>query len=834
MSSRLLCMENVNKKSKTKQGLLYLLLFVAMTVIYAITSYFAMKYLQNNGEYPTGVDTLCHIYKGDVLYKSILKGNYWPAYDPLWYNGVEMLRYWAPLPVFCLAACQWLAAGNPIGGFVIFVGISCFLASMSWLYVGFRLKRPVLGSFLGLLWFFIPNNLIAMFYEGNLPRTICMIFLPLLLYRITDFYENKRVSDLPAISVLFALISLCHSGYAGMILISLLVYMVVRGIICKEYRTGVHTLIALILGYMLIGIWLVPSLIGGITSTDSSEIMAEFFQDMWLTINPVARLSIGNINFYFGMATLLLALFGMFLTKKKDMPGFITGILILLGTSNTAYIILSKAPGGQYLWMLRFISIGVCMVLFSFLNWKTLRRGWIVLFCALMLLDTIPSLKLIYKEQTGKTPEERMAEYEEWTLLTEAKADTEQRLALVDESVMDAMSAYLLTGFGKQVATSYGAAWQSSVTATNFKQIDRSLEEGNYLYLFDRCLDMGNDTVVARMDLVDNLNEHPATEMDAAAEAVGYELIRENGLYRYYKLKNSGSFGHITKYEGIAIGTGAPTIARFFPMFKEVDTTKIDDLTFEELSQYRVIYIDGFTYNDRAMAEELVKKLADAGVRIIIEADGIPEDRRTQNQSFMGVICNPISFSQGYPLLDTVDGELDTDLFPKGYGSWSTVFVDGLDEVWGVVKDDDYDIPFIGTAYNNNIRVIALNLTYYYSLTRDEGVGKLLSRAIDFDTKMLPQRTLIPLEVYASNDRIEITSNENNVNSTIAFHESFVANNKISSDNNLMIVNKGKTIITMPYPYLLQGAVVSGVAFLLIIVYAAWMSKNSDRKREDG
>lgn len=347
MSSRLSCMENVNKKSKTKQGLLYLLLFVAMTVIYAIISYFVMKYLQNNGEYPTGVDTLCHIYKGDVLYKSILKGNYWPAYDPLWYNGVEMLRYWAPLPVFCLAACQWLAAGNPIAGFVIFVGISCFLASMSWLYVGFRLKRPVLGSFLGLLWFFIPNNLIAMFYEGNLPRTICMIFLPLLLYRITDFYENKRVSDLPAISVLFALISLCHSGYAGMILISLLVYMVVRGIICKEYRTGVHTLIALILGYMLIGIWLVPSLIGGITSTDSSEIMAEFFQDMWLTINPVARLSIGNVNFYFGMATLLLALFGMFLTKKKDMPGFITGILILLGTSNTAYIILSKAPGGS-------------------------------------------------------------------------------------------------------------------------------------------------------------------------------------------------------------------------------------------------------------------------------------------------------------------------------------------------------------------------------------------------------------------------------------------------------------------------------------------------------
>ena len=54
----------------------------------------------------------------------------------------------------------------------------------------------------------------------------------------------------------------------------------------------------------------------------------------------------------------------------------------------------------------------------------------------------------------------------------------------------------------------------------------------------------------------------------------------------------------------------------------------------------------------------------------------------------MGVTCNQISFSNGYPEMDTIDGLLNTDLFPPDYTEWNTVYLEGLDDVWGTVYDD--------------------------------------------------------------------------------------------------------------------------------------------------
>ena len=47
----------------------------------------------------------------------------------------------------------------------------------------------------------------------------------------------------------------------------------------------------MLFGFMLLGIWMVASLRGGITSLDNSENMANFFQNLWTTINPFERLT---------------------------------------------------------------------------------------------------------------------------------------------------------------------------------------------------------------------------------------------------------------------------------------------------------------------------------------------------------------------------------------------------------------------------------------------------------------------------------------------------------------------------------------------------------------
>ncbi len=802
----------------------YYLIFI-MPILYAFMAYGVARLVANSGIYPSGVDTLCHLYKGDVLYQAVCDGDFWPIFDPLWYNGVEMLRYWAPLPVYILAACQFFGGGNPMGGFLVYVMFICFVGGMVWLFVGFKVKRPYFGAFLGALWFFMPNNLTALFHEGNLPRSICVVILPLLMYWVYDYLQEQHWYTLPKISLCFALTALCHSGYAGMILIAFLVYFLIDSVVYREWHRGLHALFALVLGYMLIGVWLVPSLIGGITSTDSSEIMAGFFQSMFLSINPFSRILNGCADFYFGLAAFLLAVFGVLLSKKKSMPGFWTGIIILFCTSNTLYLLLEKLPGGQFLWMLRFISIALCMILFSFLIWNTLKRGWVVFFAVLLLLDALPSLPLVLGNQSGKTPEEIMAAYSDWTLIGKAKEMTQQRLALVDESALDAMSAYLITGYQEPVATTYGAAWQSCTTATNFKQIDRSLEEGNYLYLFDRCLEMGNDTVVIRLKVVEDLMESPVEMMDDAASKVGYRLVDYNEGYRFYKLDVDGNWGTVSKYRALGIGTAAPAISRQFPIVEETDTTNLNDFEFEELYQYDLIYLAGFTYDDKTKAEKLITDLSEAGVHIVIAADGIPDDRGSQNQSFLGVICNAVSFSQGFPNLNTIDGVLDTDLFPDGYREWETVYVDGLDQVWGTVDDVDWDLPFYGTVKNDDIVVIGLNLTYYYSLARDKGVGALLSRAMNLSSKELPQREIIPYKIQYSPDDITIDIDRDDVNTSLAYHDSFAADQEIYSQNHLTYVKSGRTVISLTYPYLKQGILVSAAAALLMIGYAWHMRR---------
>lgn len=795
-------------------------LIALMPILSVFLAYVVARLVANSGVYPSGADTMCHLYKGNVLYNAIGDGDFWPIYDPLWYNGVEMMRYWAPLPVYVLAGCQLLGGGSPMQGFLVFVMLIFIVGALAWLYVGFRLKRPYLGAFLGVLWFFMPNNLIAMFNEGNLPRSICLAILPLLTYWVYDYLKNRRWQTFPKISVCFALVALCHSGYAGMVLIAFLVYFLVDALIYRKWMRCGEAVLALVLGYLLTGVWLLPSLIGGITSMDSSEVMAGFFQSIFLSINPFARLSRGCVDFYFGLAAFLLAVFGIFLSKRKSMPGFWSGMITLICTSNSLYIVLAKLPGGQFLWMLRFISIALCMILFSFLLWDSLKKGWVLLFCVLLVLDALPSLPLVLGNQSGVTPEENMEAISEMSLIGEAKALTEQRLALLDASSLGSMGAYLVSGYGEPTAAAYGAGWQSSATAMNIKQINTALEEGQYLYLFDRCLEMGNDTVVIRMSLVKDQVNHPVEMMDDAALCAGYRFVDANEGYRLYKLDTDGNWGTVSEYRAIGIGTAAPGISRDFPCVEETDSTNLNDFTFEQLCGYDVVYLAGFTYDDKPAAEDLVMRLSEAGVRIVIAADGIPEDRDSQNQSFLGVVCSGVSFSQGYPDLVTEEGVLETDLFPDGYREWSTVYVNGLDEVWGTVNDLEWSLPFYGTVKNDNIVVIGLNLTYYYGLTGDEDVGRLLSRSMDLSPREIPEREIVPYTISYAQDDITIECDRDDVNTGLAYHDSFEADREIYTKNHLTYVKAGKTVIALTYPYLIQGTAVSIVTACLIAGYA--------------
>lgn len=839
----------MNKQGKNH--VLYYTLSIIGCIVYVAlivsVSVMVVKIVSQNGTYPAGSDTMYHIYRGDYVYNSIKDGNWYPLYDYMWYNGVELMRYWAPLAAYFMAFCEMLADGNMLIGYLIFVGIISVLGALSWLYIGIRMKRPVLGAFIGFIWFFMPNNLCALFVEGNLARSLSMIFLPLFIYEVSEYLKDRKVIRIPFVMISFILIALCHLGYAGMVALAVLVYCIVHMIEGYSKRAAADIVISILLSFMLIGVWLVASLNGGITSLDNSENMANFFQKIVYTLNPVDRITTDYAHFYFGLAAAILAVGGMFFGYKKSRAGFVTAIITLICTATAMYPVLKILPGSQYLWMLRFISIALCMILYSFLKWDTLKKPLIVFFCVLLVLDIVPSIPLITGgldtisitkngvsiNTDNDSVWDRLDMQQDNTLISKAQSITKQRIALLDDSSLGSMGAFLVSDWNNAIPAAYGAGREAANTSTNIVRINRALADGNYYYVFDRCRELGNDTVLVRLSSLEKYGVS-VKDMDMAAGASGYSVAGENAAYRLYHMDTYDNWGTISKYEVIGIGSGTPLISQSFPAVEETDSDNLNDYSYEQLSQYKQVILDGFTYDDKTAAEELVLRLSEAGVKVVIYADGIPQEKKTQSQEFLGVTCSDIVFKNGYPDMDTKLGVLYPDLFPKGYATWQTVYVTGLDNTWGSVMDNGLKLDFYGTVKNDNIIVCGLNLAYYYGVSADKSVGRLLSDMMDITSAQLPERTNIELKVEHDVNGITITSDYDNVNTSLSYHDIFVSDEWLGKKNNLTYVRAGVTKIMFKVPYLWQGLCVSVAGLILsvawVVVLAGFNKKHQTQE----
>lgn len=798
---------------------------VIAVLLYAAIAVGIAVCIKMGGNYPTGADTMCHVYKGDSLYQSIGQGDIYPLYDRFWYNGVQMMRYWAPLPVYVLALCQMFVGGSALQGYLLYVAMIFFTGALVWLCLGIHNNRPVLGAFMGALWFFLPNNLFALFVEGNLPRSLSMVLLPVFMYLVYETMKDKDFRRLKWIILVFTGIALCHVGYAGMIFLAVLLFMLVYRLVTHEKGMYLPVLLSMLASFLIMGVWLFASLKGGITSTDSSQVMKGFFQDAFISLNPLRRLTRGNVEFYFGLAAFLLAVFGFIGSKRKSMAGFGAGVCIFLCTTTSAYGVLCKLPGSQYLWMLRFISIALCLILYSFLMWKELRRWIVILCCVLLTLDCIPSLSLVYQGTEGDDANKRMEQTMEGTLIKRAKSITKQRMALLDGSSLGAMAHYLIGDAGEEkTQETFGAGWQSAATAENIVSLNEAVERGFYPYVFDRALEMGNDTVLIQIQELKN-KEKDIESVTKAAEELSYELDSQNDSYLLYHREVSGNFGTVTKYDGIAIGSSAALITYEYPDMEIGDSKYIDEYSYGDLSSYQIVYLAGFSYHSKSQAEALVRQLASAGIRVIINGDGVPVNEQTQIQEFLGVTCHSIFFENGYPVLYTEGGEVDTELFDRENTDWKTVYFNGLDQSYGYLYDAGMKVDFAGMAGDENIVFVGLNLTNHYFLTGDVSVGEYLQKLMAEKVKSLPDRQIVPLSIIVYKREIRIRTDQNDVNTTLAYQDIFSSEQTIKSSHHLLKVEAGTTTVVMKYPYMWQGLLMSLAGILLAVVLALWGRK---------
>ena len=816
-------MKALNNKTKIILGIG---LFFVISIILGLILY-------KTQNYPLGNDVYGHWFKTNVLYNAIKDGTLFPTYTNLWYNGVDLFRYWPPASYYFLSFIMFFTNGYLLIAYPIFVGIMFFIGACGWLLYGNRENKIGLSIVLGILFFFLPDNMRVFFSEGNSPRIFITSLLPYLFFFVFEFVKHKKKYAIIPITLISCLILFTHVMIAAMIGISTFLVLLIYSFTNKEYKESIIVLIDIVCAYLTMGIILIPSLIGGIVSQDSSASVstsADWSRSLLITLNPFVRYD--NLsNFYFGLSLFLIILLGLIISTKEIKPFFASTLIILLSTSTAFVHIISMLPLSQVFWMQRFIPMACTFALIGLLYWKRCRKITMVVLIAVIIIDCIPSLMFFDKnieKEDDVLPLFLQEEYEDNFFLKESEELVQNRVALLDLSSTGSYPSYYYSQDLKNDKTTqymFGWAIQGAYTKQEIVKINESFEYGFYTYTFDRLIEMGCDIVIVQKREIGTHQLIPIEEREQeflkCAEKLNYEVVKENdsAYLLKYKLDNEiSTFGTITNYEHIAIGEGAYYISYLYPTFKLGDSSVIDEYSMEELSKYKKIYLSGFSYKNKEKAEKMLMDLSNQDIDIYIDMNNIPTNELTQKKEFLDVYAQFVTFTQTFPIITTNNGsQFKLEVGTKDYSPWYCTYLSGDLKDIRSSKYGNNDLIYYGKAKNDNIHFMGFNLLCYCISNKEDNLINYLNEIFELENDIIPNRQIVPIEIDYDYEQIKINSKYDNVNTNLANLQGFQPTKEIIEEHHLIKVSQGETILNVKYPYFVQGLFVSCIGFVLTL-----------------
>lgn len=771
-------------------------------------AFISISVITSRGYFPWGPDSWGHLLKSKVLYDNFLKGNLYPLYTDLWYNGVQPFRYWAPLCYYLLLFGQLLTNGDIVLAYYIFMGFIFTTGAFGWILWIRKIQSKKLVLILSLLWFFLPDNLSIFFAAGNLPRVVCNTIFPYLFYFFLDYIEERRKRSLFGIFICMFLISLGHLMIAAMTGITLFFYSIWYSYVNKKLVQGLEVIAIAILGITLTGLWFYPALQGGMLAMDQDAVL-EFTKMLTYPISESLNPFFRDRNiacFYFGISIFFISLIGLIFSNKKSRVGFGITLIIFLGTTKAFLPFTSKIPMSQIFWMMRFTPLAMASFFTALLNWKALKKKMLTLFIIFIAIDCLFAFKAIgYGRPLPETKND----------LDTAISLSTQKVAMLDLSEFGSYPSYYLSynDQGKKIGQLYGWAFQGAETSPNIVSINSAIEKGWYTYVFDRCLEMGADTLVVKKNVIKD-----STEFLEDALKIGYEKKLESEFSYILKLPVDYNFATTTTYDGLGIGKYAVNISYMFPKFEVGKSVYIDDYSESKLSNYKVLYLSGFKYRNKLNAENLVKNISEKGTKVIIDLTNADSDVYSSRSEFLGVISQPVKFQYNFPTLNLAGEDIDLSPIPKKYPEWNTLYLENLDAAYGKSIFEKQLLDFEGTKINDNIHFIGFNLPFFALETEDENILHVLEKLTDLKVHDVPDRKLVKISITNDINKISIKSDEKNTILPIANLDAFEPLNGSYDRTNNLILSQDKVLdIKIIYPYFYQGLLISILGLLAFI-----------------
>ncbi|GAB4482981.1 MAG: 6-pyruvoyl-tetrahydropterin synthase-related protein [Anaerolineales bacterium] len=675
---------------------------------------------------PWGSDTLGHLMKVTYLNQQVRAGNFYPNLFPGWYLGIQLFRYYPPLPYYLLLPLYWLSG---LAAASYFVAACAWLGSLTLLPFARWMGRP--AAFLAAALFLIaPDHLRVALAEGNLPRALATTLFPLTLYFLLRLLESPARRWELLLALAFTLTVLTHAMMAAIAAVTLGLVAVLGWAFGAASLKNMFTALTWIaLGMALAAFWLLPSLQGGITGLDAramTEALAVIPLAQFLT--PNLRENIEGI--YLGAALLLSAL--PLLALARPRPTFapallLTGMLVTAITLPGVNAIFNSLPLSNLLWPLRFLGAASTLLILSSLWLAALLPGkwrWpLLLVFALIALDFSPSTRLIFLRPLDASLAEAV---------TRLKQSPGWRVAVLDESRLGSAPTYLLSAQAGREQV-FGWAYQGAHTARNVAALNDALTQGHDEYLLSRLNLYGVDSVLT------------LTESPLPLETAGFTRQDFPRLTLY--TRPGAPRAAILPARALGIGRGAQNLAYLFPGLTLGGSALVDEYPLDELTRYQTVFLSGFGWNKQSAAESLLRQAASAGVEIVVDLTGTPPDPLAQIPHFLDVWGEPI-FLDAAPLALS-NGESLPGLGNSGQ-LWHAIVPQGL-------PVEQITVPYLGQTaalwgYQpigaGKIWFIGFNLIYFAAQTRDAQTIALLREILPPALTEFSPPAFTPLQNY--------------------------------------------------------------------------------------
>lgn len=796
----------MEEKIKINKNLI--LTFISLVVTFVIG--WLIYYFSVAGGYePSGNDVWAHIYKTQIMYENLNKGILYPLYADDWYNGIQLYRYWPPLAYYIMAGLQFVTSGNVIHAYYAFCAFIFVSGAIPFVLIGYKLKRPCVGFVTGILFFVMPDNYRVIIYEGNAARMITSVITVYVMFFLWEYMTNNNRRALIGLALSMMLMTFGHLMITAMIGVGAFVYLLFDSRRKKQTKKMFVAVGTMLSGILMAGIWMVPATMGGMVAASGGEVSEQpmWSQTVWKSLNIMNRIAKVPDEYYFGLSIMFVAVFGIVLARGRKKAGFYMTVAILLIISPAFLSIIVHLPLGRMFWMSRYSALAYACLLMAFLEWKTIKQKYAMICISLLILDCVIGVfctNAYYEVTVGSE-----AAHVESDIL---KENTVQRACNMDRSKFGSYPAWNLVSGEGATKYSYGWAWQGASTADNIMSMNEALEMEQYEYVFDRSIELGDDTILVKKYA--DINE---TKLKDVASSMGYEQIHESKDGIIFKKNTPNQFGVKTRYEGLAIGKYTTMFTEFFPLFEKGASDYIDTYSVEELTKYTTIYLSGFEYNDKQMAENVLKEVSENGTRVVLDISHLPGNALKQPY-FMGINAYSISYDNTFPALHYGEQIIVPSRFAEADRNWKASYSNNYDTVLGYVMEGEHEIPFMGyDSSNKNIYYIGLNMIYYAQYTDRDDIWALLEDAFLLKQGATPVRELVPIKIEVGDNYIHVHSDEDDVNTTLAFQDNFVSNKSIYAKNNMLYVNSGDTLINLVYPHLGISAFVSLIGFISCI-----------------